>query len=372
MDGECEERKAKGAQRGMTQHDCVPGYSGPGWLLYRNDVLRQLQNTEADSVHCVVTSPPYWGLRDYGVEGQIGLEDTIEEYVKKMVEVFEQVRRVLRPDGTLWLNMGDCYASSWPCSRRNVIGEGALPNGRREARPPRLPAGLKTKDLIGMPWRVAFALQAAGWWLRSDIIWSKPNPMPESVTDRPTRAHEYLFLLTKAERYYYNADAIREALSPATKIRITQPTFNQQTGGPKDSGTGNRSHRKALRNLRAKHEDENGKWRWNGSEFHSIPDSSIGANKRTVWEIPTHPYAGAHFATFPEKLVQPCVLAGCPDEGLVLDPFAGSGTVGIVALGLGRRFLGIELKDEYVMLAVKRLKATPWQTQIPVAVTQHG
>ncbi|KKN69391.1 hypothetical protein LCGC14_0441180 [marine sediment metagenome] len=347
--------------------------SGPGWELRQGDVLAELGRMEDNSVHCVVTSPPYWGLRDYGVKGQIGLEETIEEYIAKIVEVFEQVRRVLRPDGTLWLNLGDSYAGSW-CGNSMRPGGGSqrpgLPGFQPlDARvPPRngyIPKGLKRKDLMGIPWRIAFSLQGAGWWLRSDIIWSKPNPMPESVTDRPTRAHEYLFLLTKAERYYYNADAIREPLSPATKIRITQPTFDRQTGGPKDNGTGNRSHRKALRNLHAKHEDENGKWRWNGSEFHTVPDSSIGANKRTVWEIPTHPYTGGHFATFPEKLVRPCVLAGCPDEGLVMDPFAGSGTVGIVALDLGRRFVGIELKPEYSQMAAKRLRATPWQTQIP-------
>lgn len=335
----------------MAQHNCVPCYSGPGWLLYQRDVLSQLQNMEADSVHCVVTSPPYWGLRDYGVEGQIGLEDTIDQYVEKIVQVFELVKRVLRSDGTLWLNMGDCYSGVG--ARDKFPDPKNLHANIPEFGPNRTPQrGIKRKDLIGVPWRVAFALQASGWWLRSDIIWSKPNPMPESVTDRPTRAHEYLFLMAKSEDYYYNADAIREPFSPATKIRITQPGFDQQTGGPKDPGTGNRSHRKALRNLHTKYEDQNG--------------TSAGANKRSVWEIPIFPCAEAHFATFPKQLVTLCILAGCPEEGIVLDPFAGSGTVGIVALGLGRRFVGIELKEDYVMMAVKRLKATPWQMQIPV------
>ena len=182
----------------------------PGVRLLTGDCRAILPTLPAASVHCVVTSPPYWGLRDYGISGQLGLESSFQDYLATMVEVFREVRRVLRKDGTLWLNMGDTYASAWVCNRRNVVGNGSLENGKRANRPNRLGDGLKEKDLVGMPWRLAFALQADGWYLRSDIIWHKPNPMPESVTDRPTKAHEYVFLMSKIERYFYDAEAVRE------------------------------------------------------------------------------------------------------------------------------------------------------------------
>ncbi len=290
--------------------------------------------------HCAVTSPPYWGLRDYGLgSDSLGLEPTPELYVEHLVEMFREVKRTLRNDGTLWLNLGDSHASNWPCNRRNVIGEGSLPNGKREARPSRL-GGLKEKDLVGIPWRVAFALQADGWWLRSDIIWHKPNPMPESVRDRPTRAHEYLFLLSKSERYYYNNEAIKE------------PT----TGAARKCGQNSRANvdRDVLHGTRK--QDAIGKSRY--VEFNDrfdFADPAKKRNRRSVWTIATQPFPGAHFSVFPEKLVEPCILAGCPEGGTVLDPFAGSGTVGVVAQRLGRNATLIDAKPEYCELARERI-----------------
>jgi DNA modification methylase len=293
------------------------------------------------AVHCVVTSPPYWGLRDYGVEGQIGLEESFDEYLLRLVEVFRGVRRVLREDGTCWVNMGDGYAGIWGAQSRDGFVEGM--SATQIAQHPRRThtgsssrySGLKPKDLIGQPWRLAFALQADGWWLRSDIIWSKPNPMPESVTDRPTRAHEYVFLLTKAARYYYDADAVREEVSDSTMRdrRIgTERPFHDRSG---DLGKGTSGGRRQGRN--------------------AVGDRT-GRNLRTVWTIPTQPFSGAHFATYPEKLVEPCIKAGCPEGGTVLDPFSGSGTTGVVALRLGRFYVGIELNPEYAGMSRRRIR----------------
>lgn len=273
-------------------------------------------------VQCVVTSPPYWGLRDYGTGNQIGLEPTPAAYVASLVSVFAELLRVLRDDGTVWLNLGDSYAGGG--NYRGLNSENTLTAKQRSNRGATGVCQLlgaagkdtgpaKPKDLVGIPWRVAFALQAAGWYLRSDIIWSKPNPMPESVKDRPTKAHEYLFLLSKNERYHYDADAIRE-----------------EGAGRLDFGRMKRPEARM---------GEGGKWaRDNGCK-----DEADGRNKRSVWTIPTMPYAGAHFATMPEALVEPCILAGCPLGGLVLDPFIGSGTVGAVAERLGRRWVGTDL-----------------------------
>jgi DNA modification methylase len=360
------------------------------------DVIACLRSLPDACVQCVVTSPPYWGLRDYGVEGQIGLEPTPEEHVEKMVEVFREVRRVLRDDGVMWLNYGDCYVHGTPG------GGSPFDNGRNDGRESydtdkargreklsTLAPGLKTKDLVGMPWRIAFALQADGWYLRSDIIWSKPNPMPESVTDRPTKSHEYVFLLAKQARYFYDADAVREA---------------QNWVG----GAGNRNYRAGSENGRE-------------AEGQSNRPNPAGRNRRTVWEIATQPMPDAHFATFPEALVEPCIKAGtsargaCPKCGapwrrvverlpvtgrnenktpaaahaavkcsrageshvktvgwepscgcetqdgepvpcVVLDPFGGSGTVAKVARDLGRSSILIEINPEYVQIAKKRLR----------------
>ncbi|KKM98940.1 hypothetical protein LCGC14_1152790 [marine sediment metagenome] len=465
------------------------------------DAREALAAMPEGSVHCAVTSPPYWGLRDYGLEpvvwggaecehewseesyqrrsndggdgarkqetnagavgrdepihhafcrrcnawrGSLGLEPTPELYVEHIVQVMREVRRVLRDDATLWLNLGDSYASqpSWGRGGGSTLG-GGVPHS---AGTQRNLNGLKPKDLCGMPWRVAFALQADGWWLRSDIVWSKPNPMPESVTDRPTRSHEYVFLLSKSARYAYDADAIREPLAEASIARISQPTFNQQQGGPKDYGNGtnpNRSARRALENLAASHK---------GSRFdrgktaeHQLgrassgqrQDNPAGRNKRSVWEIATQPSPLPHYAVFPEKLVEPCILAGtsewgcCPecaapwervvevdktqrvgpssrggnygdvprDDGTkvmqggyeagrrymttdkgwrptckheaepvpctVLDPFAGSGTVGLVAERLGRHSVLIDANEDYVKMARERTAQMGLMEQSP-------
>lgn len=294
--------------------------------IITGDALAALSGLPDQSVNCCVTSPPYWGLRDYGQEGQIGLEETPEAYVARLVEVFREVRRVLKDDGTLWLNLGDSYAGSgkgaW--DRTDVQKEVYVPKPRgREASMPKVPPGLKSKDLVGIPWRVAFALQADGWYLRQDIIWHKPNPMPESVRDRCTKAHEYLFLLSKSPRYYFDHDEMLEEADRANHraspgVRRTPPGSADHTGFR------------------------------NGRHYET-------RNKRDVWSVPVQPFNEAHFATFPPDLIRPCVRAGCPAGGLVLDPFAGAGTTGLVALEEGRDFLGIELNPEYVGLIEKRL-----------------
>jgi site-specific DNA-methyltransferase (cytosine-N4-specific) len=252
------------------------------------DILRQFPD---NFFRCCVTSPPYWGLRDYAADGQIGAEEDPNDYVDRLVGVFGEVKRVLTEDGTFWLNIGDSYTSG---NRGYRAPDKKNPVRAMTYRPP-TPDGLKPKDLVGIPWRVAFALQQAGWYLRSDIVWEKPNCMPESVKDRPTRCHEYIFLFSKSLKYYYDADGVR--------------------------GPG-------------------------------------GRNQRTVWSIPTEPFTGAHFATFPPKLIEPCIWAGSAPGDWVLDPFLGSGTVGVVCEQHGRQYVGIELNPEYVRIAVNRIKRT--------------
>ena len=291
------------------------------------DTRQRLAELPDCSVQTCVTSPPYWGLRDYGHAGQIGLEQTPDEYVAEMVAVFREVRRVLADDGTLWLNLGDSYAHNTeklPPHRgerasRNQAGMGG---GTRKGH------GLKPKDLVGIPWRVAFALQADGWWLRQDIIWAKPNPMPESVTDRCTKAHEYVFLLSKSARYLYDIEPIREPVSEHWKHGGLPPV---PLRGDHVLTAGSR--------IKAKR----------------VYDEPKGANRRSVWTIPTKPYAGAHFAVMPEALAEPCILAGSRPGDLVLDPFTGSGTVGVVALRHDRDFIGTELNPEYAALAEARI-----------------
>ncbi|MHB9023455.1 MAG: DNA-methyltransferase [Armatimonadota bacterium] len=361
----------------------------PGYALLCGDSREVLPTLPAGSAHCCITSPPYWGLRDYGVTGQVGREDTPEAYVATLVSIFRAVRRVLRDDGTLWLNLGDCYAGN--------AGQ-------------RVPQAIKPKDLLGLPWRVAFALQSDGWYLRTDIVWEKPNCLPESVKDRPTRSHEFVFLLTKQRRYFYDADAIMEPLMPAS-LRRYQSGLHSAYGDANMYG-GKQSHTMAQ------------------ADCMGAYMNAAGRNRRTVWRIPTKPFRGAHFAVFPPRLVEPCLLAGtsahgvCPSCGApwtrmverqsvtthngetdsaygmgsranrmallrqaaraqgeeyvsrrvtvgwqpscmcgsaermpatVLDPFTGAGTTGMVALAQGRRFLGIELNAEYVALAEARL-----------------
>jgi len=299
------------------------------------DCIEGMRTLADGSVHCCVTSPPYWGLRDYGHDGQIGLEETPEAYVGRMVEVFREVRRVLRDDGTAWVNLGDSYAATTKGSggtgKSTLVGTPNDENGQIFT-PRRLDIGsLKPKDLCGIPWRVAFALQADGWWLRQDIIWHKPNPMPESVRDRCTKAHEYVFLLTKSERYFYDAEAVKEAFADERKGNPGRYTKRYSIGaGRNDAATKSQP------------------WNEDGAKQ--------GRNRRSVWTVTTKPYGGAHFAVMPPDLVEPCIKAGCPEGGTVLDPFAGSGTTLAVAAELGRNAIGCELNPAYIVLAEKRIK----------------
>lgn len=376
------------------------------WEVRQGHVLDALRSLLEESAQTVVTSPPYWGLRDYGLppvvwgedqgcehewggvlpprpgpgnkpgdlstssltnperqnalprpvdagafctrcpawRGSLGLEPTPELYVEHLVTIFHEVRRVLRKDGTVWLNLGDSYAAARSYqvrdSKHTDVGNTMIAQ---------VPPGLKPKDLVGIPWRVAFALQADGWWLRSDIVWAKPNPMPESVTDRPTKAHEYLFLLTRSARYFYDADAVRPpAVAATTKMPDGWAT------GPGAHGPVHRNGREKGAKRRTVRPGVDTKGGGQGSGEMEYPLGS--ANLRSVWTIPTEPFPEAHFATFPKKLVEPCVKAGSRRGDLVLDPFAGSGTTGVVALRLGRRFLGIELSEQYVEMARRRIE----------------
>ena len=304
------------------------------WRILCGDVREQLRTLPAGSARTCVTSPPYWGLRDYGVEGQLGLEATPDAYVAALVEVFREVRRVLADDGTMWLNLGDSYAGGGTAGSDAAFkGKQGSNRGSVGMVGKSLDHGVKAKDLVGIPWMVAFALRADGWYLRSDIIWSKPNPMPESVTDRPTKAHEYLFLLSNAQKYYYDADAIAEDSIHAGRVITIGPkslSVGQATGANVPAGG-------------------NGKL---GSV--TVTDTR---NKRSVWHVATQPYAEGHFATFPEALVEPCILAGSALGDTVLDPFTGSGTTGAVAIRHQRSFVGCELNPAYVELARQRIGA---------------
>lgn len=308
------------------------------------DARLRLRELSDKSVQTCITSPPYWSLRDYGHEDQIGQESSPQEFVRQLVGLFKEIHRVLKDEGTVWLNLGDTYAAH-AGGNPNVaetlaggkagLGDKFAKRGRPSGYTPHRDAaahGLKHKDLIGIPWRVAFALQEAGWYLRQDIVWHKPNPMPESVTDRCTKAHEYVFLLTKSERYYFDAEAIAE------------PSLHYGTDSRSDKG-----------NIRYQGKRTQGDASKNGQQgFVTINEKK---NKRSVWTINTRGFNGAHFAVMPEELVVPCVLAGSRPEDFVLDPFTGSGTTGSVALRLGRRFIGCELNPEYAEIARQRLDA---------------
>jgi len=323
-------------------------YEHNGITIYHGNSLEVLKEMDSESVQCCVTSPPYWGLRDYGVEGQLGLEKTPDEYVEKVVEIFHEVNRVLKKDATLWLNLGDSYAGSWGNSgnRPELDGKGGTQRKKsadyfkrggwderrdRPASSHKLP-GLKPKDLVGIPWRVAFALQADGWYLRSDIIWAKPNPMPESVTDRPTKSHEYIFLMSKNAKYFYDNEAVKE---PSTM----HPVDWNEDGTKK-----RKSHVRG---------DFGGKNTKPGKEaFRTITSSR---NKRTVWTVTTKPYKEAHFATFPPDLIAPCIKAGSRKGDIVLDPFGGSMTTAYVSKELNRKAIMIELNVDYVEMGTQRL-----------------
>ena len=328
--------------------------------------LNVLRKLPSQSMHCCVTSPPYFGLRDYGMAGQIGLEPTPDAYVAELVAVFAEVRRVLRDDGTLWLNLGDSYArapakgGSGPGGKNEDRWSYGEAQGARKFRPGSgradgvvdvrgqrnrdgvgPVAGLKEKDLIGIPWRVAFALQADGWYLRQDIIWSKPNPMPESVTDRCTKAHEYIFLLSKSARYFYDAVAIAEPNAevdrPQSEARRAQ-RMRREVAAVNGYGQSSKGIDGGL--IEATH----------------VMQTGMTRNKRSVWEVASQPFAEAHFATFPPDLIEPCIKAGCPKGGTVLDPFGGAGTTGLVADRLGRNALLVELNPEYLAMAERRIR----------------
>lgn len=354
------------------------------------DCRQALRLLPSESVHCCVSSPPYFGLRDYGVSGQIGLEPTPEAFVAEMVAVFREVRRVLRDDRTLWLNLGDSYAGSGrggnPTEETSGLQGGQasqrasmvvrsrpigsqLPAGFHEqARqagnigrawvPP--PSGLKQKDLIGIPWMVAFALRADGWYLRQDIIWSKPNPMPESVTDRCTKAHEYLFLLSKGQRYFYDRDAIAEPFADASVERLRQDVASQN-GSERVPGKTNGSMKAVGLNANRASYKPGSASSMNDGDHVTKSDSGLplreaGRNKRSVWEVTTQPFKEAHFATFPTALIDPCILAGCPEGGAVLDPCGGAGTTGLVADRKRRNAVLIELNPEYAAIAHRRIE----------------
>jgi DNA modification methylase len=293
--------------------------------ILQGNCLETLSSLEEKSVNTCVTSPPYWGLRDYGNGDQLGQEETPEKFVESLVNVFREVRRVLRDDGTVWLNLGDSYnGSGGQGTKPNIMSkEAAEGRGGKAIKV----NGIKPKDLIGIPWRVAFALQADGWYLRQDIIWHKPNPMPESVQDRCTKAHEYIFLLSKSPKYYYDNEAIKEDSAESSKDRLNQDIKNQKGSSRVPGKT-------------------NGTMNAVGGEKR---------NKRSVWVVATQSYSEAHFATYPPELIKPCILAGCPEGGTVLDPFGGSGTTAQVARNLNRNAILCELNPEYVEIAKGRL-----------------
>jgi DNA modification methylase len=329
------------------------------------DCLETMRRMPDGIAQTCVTSPPYFGLRDYGHAGQIGLEETPAAFVAKLVEVFREVRRLLKDDGTLWLNLGDSYAGSWGAQGRsggNTDGKHSynksISAGQIEAHPRKthhtgsiaLGSGLKPKDLMGIPWRVAFALQEDGWYLRQDIIWHKPNPMPESVLDRCTKAHEYIFLFSKAPSYYCDMGAIAErasGIAEAPRNRWDRADYEIPGQKPqKRAARSGNTERKPRPGLAGDSRHQQGSVPWEGAT----------RNKRSVWTVATTPYKGAHFATFPTELIEPCILAGAPAGGVVLDQFFGSGTTGQVAQQLGRQFIGIELNETYEPLQRERLR----------------
>lgn len=305
-------------------------------MLYCGDCREILKKIPSESVNCCVTSPPYYGLRDYGSEQQIGREDSPEEYIEKLADVFDEVKRVLCEDGTLWIVIGDTYATS--------AHHGALP----------------PKNLLGIPWKLAFKLQDRGWYLRQDIIWAKSNPMPESVKDRCTKSHEYIFLLSKSPHYYYDAETISEPIADSSIKRYAQDIASQKGS----YAYGKNGNMKAVLP------------RYGGKKYTNNPDvfyrTKSGSaykfrpkrNKRDVWSVATKPYKGAHYAVFPENLVEPCVMAGCPAGGTVLDPFCGASTVGVVCARFDREYIGIDVNAEYIRISKERLSHVQTKLQL--------
>lgn len=354
-------------------------------IIHLGDCLDVLKTLPDNSIDCCVTSPPYYALRDYGIEGQLGLENTPEEYIAKMTEVFMEVYRVLKDDGTLWLNIGDSYwGGGWRNAQFNEHS-GDLQKGSKgtycgETMPAckGIQGVYKPKDLIGIPWMLAFSLRNAGWYLRQDIIWAKPNPMPESVTDRCTKSHEYMFLLSKSQKYYFDHEAIQEPAVSSDKPRVFgannqvgtlrnnvgavfKPKKQPRFGGNK-YGENSDPHFSTYSGKEWQPKTKN--CQYDGQEPNSmhlrreeeLPDEEYYVrNKRDVWQVNVKPCKEAHFATYPPDLVRPCILAGCPVGGVVLDPFMGSGTTALVAKGIGRDYIGIELNPEYKAIAERRL-----------------
>lgn len=361
--------------------------------LYIGDCIESMRSMPDCSVNTCITSPPYFGLRDYGHADQMGLEATPDEYIAKMVEVFREVRRVLRDDGTLWLNIGDSYAGSWGAqSRGTTTGEAtsriqgssmlsarqisAHPHGLTGTGSVKKTPGIKPKDLIGIPWMLAFALRADGWYLRQDIIWHKPNPMPESVTDRCTKAHEYIFLLSKSSSYYCDMGAIKERATGQAPGNVNAPK------GQAEYEAGDDRHRTkaGLAAYAARARSKRDSFKREGSKRDEvIPGQSVGThredrtesewpidtrNKRSVWTVSTKPFSGAHFAVFPTELIEPCVIAGCPVGGTVLDPFGGSGTTGIVSVENSRKAILCELNPDYAAMAADRINDAQRQQRL--------
>lgn len=316
------------------------------YTLMVGDVFEVLKSIPDGTVNTCVTSPPYYGLRDYGVDGQIGLESTPEEYVNALVEVFREVRRTLRDDGTLWVNVGDSYSGShgnrWKQTMLDTNGRYSSDgNFSLSKKMGRRDPGCKPKDLVGIPWMLAFALRADGWYLRQDIVWAKNNPMPESVKDRCTRSHEYIFLLSKSRKYYFDHEAMQEDADPRNAKRYQKPFMDKaEQRYPHPTGGHNTGGMKT----------------YNGKR-----------NKRDVWRVSVcTSVKEAHFAVYPPELIEPCVLAGCPSGGTVLDPFSGSGTTGIVAVNHGRNYIGVELNPDYVDIAVDRVSRECTGTEVDV------
>lgn len=344
----------------------------PTSTIIVGDALEQLRELPDESVNCIVTSPPYWGLREYYAAGQMGREPTIAAYVAGMVAVFEECRRVLRQDGTFWLNVGDCYIAG-PTSRmgeRSQLSGGRKTQAEGAKRPEkRGTCDLATKQLCGIPWRLALALQDAGWWLRCDIIWRKPNPMPQSVHDRPSSAHEYIFLLAKSAKYWYDAEAIMEPVTGNAhrrKARTPVPTGWDTTRGAGGHGNCHRNGRRRP-GVTPKSSKHGSGIRANESFHAAVTELVDRRNARSVWDIPTQGYGGEHFAAFPEEIPRRCILAGCPEGGTVLDPFVGTGTTLAVAYALGRHSIGFDINPEYAAMARKRVaEVTPgWMLLAP-------
>lgn len=334
--------------------------------LLVGDAIEQLKTLPDKSINTCVTSPPYYGLRDYGINNQIGLEETPEEYIERLVEVFREVKRVLRDDGILWVNIGDSYNGSGKgpkskisrdCQNMDKIGKGG-----------NIPMGTKPKDLIGIPWMLAFALRADGWYLRQDIIWAKNNPMPESVKDRCTRSHEYIFMLTKSRKYWFDHEAIQE---PAVRYGKDKVDMDKNFNGKRKDSNEQKPFRAAYKTRNKRDvwsESEKKQPRFGGSKYGDSDDPKFQCysgneykptgtrNKRDVWKESVAITKEAHFAVFPKKLIEPCILAGCPEDGWVLDPFSGSGTSGIVAVNNSRNFIGVELNPEYVDITKRRVE----------------